>query len=273
MQTMHKTVVAFLQDQHATIRISGISELLQRIQDGFIALLHNPPSGVLCFPSPPPEDPKDPNIGLITRRGEASPDGTRYDKKIFFHYPHGEQLETLLAKHNSSFLHIYRDLLIDCKTLHVICRSFIKQFCHHFDNLTDGKLHLYERMGTELDMLRILAYTNFREDEPTLIGTEHRDRCGLTLSLYESAPGLEFGESEQGPWKPVSSRKDDYLIFASALLEQLSREHGSNPDIKAVWHRVRGMPGTSRVSSGIIRLAIVFFSKLPLPLELACHAR
>lgn len=268
MHTMQKTVEEFLQHNYASISLPGITDLIQKVEAGFIALLQNPPSGTLCFASPPPEEPDDMNMGLITRRGEISPDGSRYDQKIFFHYPHGEQLELALAKHNPGFLQEHREFLIDCKTLHVLCRSFIKQFAFYFDEATQSKLSLHDQIGTHVDMLRILAYTDFREDHPLYIGTTHRDRCAVTLRLRESAPGLEFGESEQGPWTPITSKPNEYDIFASTLLQQLSEDAGKDPDIEAVWHRVVAGKKIIRLNKQIIRLAMVFFSKLPLAYRL-----
>lgn len=263
--TLQECSRKIITDGFTHLSIRGIEPVLYDVQSGFITLLQEKNVGTIsfCFP----EAPDDPDIGLIIRNGEKTENG-KYDQKIFFHYPVDLQLENLLSIHNPKILKNYEYFLERCAALTVICRCVLKRFARELDLQTGNKLNLTNLLCTDRDGLRIVAYTGFREDTPGCIAQAHIDRSALTMSLFESHAGVEYSPKSDGPWQRLSPLPDQPLIFSSALLQHLSESHNLVPPIKAVWHRVMYDPTAAPFSKTIIRLAIIYFSKLPITLQL-----
>lgn len=257
MEHIEQAVEQFLRVGYAQLDLPETAGWIPTNLELFTRLLDDNLPPPLCFDdegNPTNPDLAIANIGLMHRTGAESPDGTFYDRKVLLHTPAFGRLGLILRRHNPIFLSKHGELIDHDRLFHLWCQKQMVEFASALDKQARGVLNLATKVGIEDDRLRKLAYTGLRHPQSDEIGLAHYDKCGLTLALYESAPGLEF--LIDGRWVPISSQPGRPVIFAGLKLEQLT--HGR---VKAVKHRVRRVT-EKQYNERVLRIAIVFFAHI-----------
>lgn len=253
----NEAVRDFLTRSYSFLPIPGMSDLIAQAMPEFVRLVENPPSGPVAFDY---DTIGDPDTGLIIRTGEPKETGGTYDRKVFWHYrPHLDDMLELrnpdFLKNEAKFIGLSREIR---ERLFEAVQRFASELTPHLS------INVVNLLDPDKAVLRFLAYTHIRDDSlavgDRIIGAAHADRDALTLALHESHPGLEF-ERPPGAWREMNSLPDQPIIFASQMLEKATTR-SAGPQVPAMWHRVRQLDPTARVSNTIIRLSVVYFTHL-----------
>ena len=99
--------------------------------------------------------------------------------------------------------------------------------------------------------LRFIHYFGGRREDDE-IATSHADKCGFTLHLMESDPGLQFLDF-QNKWNDVPVSTGETVIIPGMRLQYRSKN-----ELKALYHRVVATPETAEAG----RFSMVLFVHL-----------
>lgn len=238
--------------QKSIIRVSANTGLVQPLAEWFLNEFLSEPDDYKNQWTFEHNRTGDPDTGYFVKDGRVGLDGTLSDRKMVFHY----RALSIEAKLRARGVYCSRHShgLDLCSNLRQSCLETLRLFLTELDKVLPGyrfeENFLDPRVADE-HVLRLVAYVETRDDDGTVIGQHHWDRCGLTLALGESAKGLRGGIER--PYEPVTSLPNLPLIFASKKLEKMTAGQ-----VKAWEHEVVHPGG--RVSAEVIRWAVVFFA-------------
>lgn len=218
----------------------------------FLSLLNNPPCEPCAWDIVPGAN--DPELGFYRRTGEPAHDTGHYDIKDVFQY--NPQLLHHLNRDNPAFRDAHQKLLSLCETVYHKCSDAVMERVNEIDYqlaLRQKDWHRPPFLDRGRHVLRLLAYRAVCPDSDGIIARAHLDRNLITFALHESHPGLEIQDPLTHEWIPVSSARNQPLIFAGTKLQA-----HTGGLIKAAKHRVRLADGHAD-DSVPLRISVIFF--------------
>lgn len=232
---------------YITAKLAVRPETIAQMMGHFHYFVEHPPEGLCSFDSPIQKG----DGGFTTKTGTQGS-----DHKTFFHYR--PLLHELLKTHNPKLLKNarMRRLLKLSAEVEKECRRYVLGLARTLDAVLPKSQDIMFRLKhNPWSALRLVAYTGYRHEMPSLLAREHTDRAVLTLALHESHQGLEIKTPHSEIWQHISPHPHHTIVFGGEGLESLSQGI-----IPALRHRAHHLEHETRVRGPILRSAAVYFA-------------